>query len=93
MNGQLELARRPHGSTCQCGLCDDHYQSDDLAPARRDLFRRFAGWVDPTPGKVGTGGAVARGLVCVLLCLAAALAMVGALTGLVVAVSWIASLL
>lgn len=77
MDGQLELARPTH-------------PVEDVPPARRTPVQRFGDWVDPEAGEVGTGAAVARGLVCVLLCLAAALVLVGAVTGIVVAIGSIA---
>jgi hypothetical protein len=77
MSAQLELARRPQ----------DQLQVEDLPPVRESLLTRFLGWVDPPAGTVATGGVVARGLVCVVLCLVAALAIVGALTGLALGIA------
>ncbi|HLJ08768.1 MAG TPA: hypothetical protein VKX24_09530 [Acidimicrobiia bacterium] len=78
MNGQLELAR------------PDRHPVEDVPPVRRTLVQRFGDWADPEVGGVGTAGAVARAVVCVLLCLLATLVIVGALTGLVVAIGSIA---
>jgi hypothetical protein len=86
MDGQLELARRPQDSTSPGGIRDLERQFDDLPPVRGGIMPRLLGWVDPPEGTVGTGGAVARGLVCVLLCVVAALVVVGALTGLAVGI-------
>ena len=78
MHGQLELARA------------DRRPVEDVAPVRRTIVQRFGDWVEPEGGEVGTGGAIVRGLVCVLLCLAAVLVIVGAFTGMVVAIGSIA---
>jgi len=74
MNGQLELARAAR------------HPVEDVAPVRQTVVQRFGDWIDPEAAGVGTAGAVARALVGVLLCLGATLVLVGALTGLVVAI-------
>jgi len=78
MNGQLELARA------------HRHPVEDVPPVRRTLVQRFGDWVDPEAGAVGTAGAVARALVCALLCLGATVVIVGAVTGIVVAIGSIA---
>ena len=82
MNGQLELARRPL-STPPAG--DAQHQFEELPPVRRGALHRLADWVDQEDGTVGTHGAVARAAVATLLCLLLTLALVGALTGIAVA--------
>lgn len=90
MDGQLDLARRPPTSTDW--IADAERQFDNPAPVGRNLLLRFADWIEPTEGTVGTAGAVGRALVCVLLCLLGTLAIIGAVYGGAAAIGWIASL-
>jgi len=92
MDGHLEVARRSHVSTDPQTIRDLEHQFDDVPPVGGNLLRRFADWLEPTAGTVSTSGAVMRAVVCTLLCVVVTLAIVGALTGVVMAVGRIASL-
>jgi hypothetical protein len=79
---QLELARPPRSTDA---TVDAQHQFEEPPPVRRGALRRLADWVDQEDGTVGTDGAVARAAVATLLCLLLTLALVGALTGVAVA--------
>jgi len=89
MDGHVKLAPRPSESTDPHPIREVEHHLDALPAARSNLARRFADWVEPTAGTVGTGGGLARALLCALLCVIGALAIVGAVTGLVMAIAWI----
>jgi hypothetical protein len=94
MDGQLDLTRRRFDSTGIGAIRDLERQFESPPPPiRANLVRRFADWVDPETGTVGTGGGVARAVVCAFLCVVATLVLVGALTGAVVAIGRLATLI